>query len=71
MRSAHYDELKRDFIAVTKLPENVVDKQLKERTELTHSRIGRAAAGLDPRSRPRVAEGRRDRGQCGRQEGGR
>jgi sulfonate transport system substrate-binding protein len=36
----HYDELKRDFIAVTKLPENVVDKQLKERTELTHSRIG-------------------------------
>jgi sulfonate transport system substrate-binding protein len=36
----HYDELKHDFIAVTKLPENVVDKQLKERTELTHSRIG-------------------------------
>jgi sulfonate transport system substrate-binding protein len=36
----HYDELKRDFIAVTKLPENVVDKQLKERTELTHSNIG-------------------------------
>jgi sulfonate transport system substrate-binding protein len=28
------------FIGVTKLPENVVDKQLKERTELTHSRIG-------------------------------
>jgi sulfonate transport system substrate-binding protein len=39
---AHYDELKRDFIAVTKLPENVVDKQLKERTELTHSKIGSA-----------------------------
>jgi sulfonate transport system substrate-binding protein len=38
----HYDELKRDFIAVTKLPENVVDKQLKERTELTHSKIGPA-----------------------------
>ena len=37
---ANYDELKRVFIAVTKLPENVVDKQLKERTELTHSRIG-------------------------------
>jgi sulfonate transport system substrate-binding protein len=36
----HYDELKRVFIAATKLPENVVDKQLKERTELTHSRIG-------------------------------
>jgi sulfonate transport system substrate-binding protein len=34
------------------LPESVVDKQLKERTELTHSRIGEAqresilAAGL-------------------------
>jgi sulfonate transport system substrate-binding protein len=38
----HYDELKRDFIAVTKLPENVVDKQLKERTELTHSKVGPA-----------------------------
>jgi sulfonate transport system substrate-binding protein len=37
---ANYDELKRIFIAVTKLPEDVVDKQLKERTELTHSRIG-------------------------------
>src|ERR1700685_2527579 len=37
---AHYDELKKSFIAVTKLPDAVVDKQLKERTELTHSRIG-------------------------------
>jgi sulfonate transport system substrate-binding protein len=37
---ANYDETKRVFIAVTKLPEAVVDKQLKERTELTHSRIG-------------------------------
>src|SRR5262245_48718015 len=37
---ANYDELKRVFIAGTRLPENVVDKQLKERTELTHSRIG-------------------------------
>ena len=37
---ANYDDLKRVFIAATKLPENVVDKQLKERTELTHSRIG-------------------------------
>src|SRR5436190_1334374 len=45
-------EVKRVFIAATKLPEAVVDKQLKERTELTHSRIGAAqrdsilAAGL-------------------------
>jgi sulfonate transport system substrate-binding protein len=38
----HYDELKRDFIAVTKLPENVVDKQLKQRTELAYSKMGEA-----------------------------
>ena len=48
----NHDEVKRTFIAATKLPEDVVDKQLKERTELTHSRIGAAqresilAAGL-------------------------
>ncbi len=33
-------EVKRVFIAVTKLPDAVVDKQLNERTELTHNRIG-------------------------------
>ena len=33
-------EVKRVFIAVTKLPEKVVDRQLDERTELTHSKIG-------------------------------
>ncbi|NVO14864.1 MAG: aliphatic sulfonate ABC transporter substrate-binding protein [Rhodoplanes sp.] len=32
--------LKKTFVAVTKLPEAVVKKQLEERTELTHSRIG-------------------------------
>src|SRR5262249_52657650 len=37
---ANYDEVKQIFIRVTKLPEPVVDKQLKERTDLTHSRIG-------------------------------
>ena len=37
---ANYDNLKKTFIAITKLPDAVVDKQLKERTELTHSRIG-------------------------------
>ncbi len=37
---ANYDEVKRVFIAATKLPEKVVDKQLKERAELTHSKIG-------------------------------
>jgi sulfonate transport system substrate-binding protein len=36
----NYDELKKSFVAVTKLPDAVVDKQLKERTELTHNRIG-------------------------------
>jgi sulfonate transport system substrate-binding protein len=37
---ANPDEVKKTFIAVTRLPDAVVDKQLKERTELTHSRIG-------------------------------
>lgn len=37
---ADYDGLKKAFIGVTKLPDSVADKQLKERTELTHSRIG-------------------------------
>src|SRR5262244_463328 len=37
---ANYNEEKKIFIGVTKLPENVVDRQLKERTELTHNRIG-------------------------------
>jgi sulfonate transport system substrate-binding protein len=36
---ANYAELKRTFIAITKLPDAVVDKQLK-RTDLTYSRIG-------------------------------
>jgi sulfonate transport system substrate-binding protein len=35
-------EVKRVFIAATKLPDAVVEKQLKERTELTHNRIGAA-----------------------------
>src|SRR5262250_1959150 len=39
---ANYDELKKTFIAVTKLPDAVVDKQLKERTELTHHKVGPA-----------------------------
>jgi len=39
---ANYDEEKRIFIAVTKLPDAVVDKQLKERTELTYNKVGTA-----------------------------
>jgi sulfonate transport system substrate-binding protein len=37
---ANYGDLKKTFIAVTKLPDTVADKQLKERTDLTFSRIG-------------------------------
>ncbi len=37
---SHYDDEKKVFMDVTKLPENVVDIQLKERTELTFNRIG-------------------------------
>jgi sulfonate transport system substrate-binding protein len=37
---ANYDDLKKTFVSVTKLPDAVVDKQLKERTDLTSSRIG-------------------------------
>src|SRR6201990_1864304 len=37
---ANYDEMKKTLVAVTKLPDAVVDKQLKERTDLSHSRIG-------------------------------
>jgi sulfonate transport system substrate-binding protein len=39
---AHYGDEKRVFMDVTKLPGNVVDIQLKERTELTFNRIGPA-----------------------------
>jgi sulfonate transport system substrate-binding protein len=39
---AHYDNEKRVFMDVTKLPGDVVDIQLKERTELTFNRIGAA-----------------------------
>jgi sulfonate transport system substrate-binding protein len=36
----HYEDEKRVFMDVTKLPSDVVDIQLKERTDLTYSRIG-------------------------------
>jgi sulfonate transport system substrate-binding protein len=39
---SHYDDEKRVFIGVTKLPGDVVDIQLKERTDLTNNRIGPA-----------------------------
>jgi sulfonate transport system substrate-binding protein len=39
---ANYDEEKRVFMNVTKLPAPVVDIQLKERTDLTNNRIGPA-----------------------------
>jgi sulfonate transport system substrate-binding protein len=39
---ANYDQEKRVFMGVTKLPAAVVDIQLKERTDLTNNRIGAA-----------------------------
>src|SRR3979409_1916377 len=39
---ANYDELKKTFIGVTSLEGAVGDKQLKERTELTHNKVGPA-----------------------------
>ena len=39
---ANYADLKKIFIGVTKLDDAVVDKQLKERTELTHNKVGPA-----------------------------
>src|SRR5262247_3599872 len=39
---ANYDDLKKIFIGVTGLDGAVVDKQLKERTELTHNKVGPA-----------------------------
>jgi sulfonate transport system substrate-binding protein len=37
---AHQDELQADLAAVTKLPDAVLAKQIKERTDLTYSKIG-------------------------------
>jgi sulfonate transport system substrate-binding protein len=37
---AHYDDEKRVFMDITKLPDAVVDIQLQQRTELTFNRIG-------------------------------
>ena len=68
---ANYDEVKRTFIAVTKLPDAVVDKQLRERTELTHSRIGAPQREFDPGGRARPAAGRRGSGERRRQGDGR
>ncbi|WP_319798519.1 aliphatic sulfonate ABC transporter substrate-binding protein [Nitrobacter sp.] len=49
---AHPEELEASFIAATKLPKNVVEKQLRERTDISNGKIGKAqrdtilAAGL-------------------------
>jgi sulfonate transport system substrate-binding protein len=49
---AHPDELKAQLVAATKLPDAVIDRQLKERTDLSYSKIGQQqkdtilAAGL-------------------------
>ena len=46
-------ELKRIFMAATKLPEAVVDKQLDERTDLSMSQMG------EPQRQPRLADAAR------------
>lgn len=49
---AHPEELEASFIAATKLPKDVVEKQLRERTDISNGKIGKAqrdtilAAGL-------------------------
>jgi sulfonate transport system substrate-binding protein len=49
---AHPDELEKSFIAATKLPKDVVERQLGQRTDLTNGKIGKPqrdtilAAGL-------------------------
>src|SRR6202789_1218458 len=42
---ANYDELKKSLVTATKLPDEVADKQLKERTDLSYSRIGAPQRG--------------------------
>ena len=37
---ANYDELKKSLVTATRLPDEVADRQLKERTDLSFSRIG-------------------------------
>jgi len=37
---ANYDELKKSFMAATRLTDAVADRQFKERTDLSYSRIG-------------------------------
>jgi sulfonate transport system substrate-binding protein len=37
---ANYDELKKSLVTATRLPDEVADRQLKERTDLSVSRIG-------------------------------
>ena len=39
---AHPDQLEASFIAATKLPKDVVEKQLRERTDLSNGKIGKA-----------------------------
>ena len=49
---AHPDDLEKSFVAATRLPKDVVEKQLRERTDLSNGKIGKAqrdtilAAGL-------------------------
>ena len=68
---AHYEDEKRVFIEVTKLPSDVVDIQLKERTDLTYNRIGPQQRDTILQAGLGAAEGRRDSGQCRCEKGAR
>lgn len=37
---ANPDELKKQLVEVTKLPDAVIERQLKERTDLSYSKVG-------------------------------
>jgi sulfonate transport system substrate-binding protein len=37
---ANYEELKKSLVTATRLPDEVADRQLKERTDLSYGRIG-------------------------------
>ena len=68
---ANYDEEKRVFIAATKLPDAVVDKQLKERTDITHSKIGAPQRESILPAGIALAAGRRHQGRRRREGDGR
>ena len=60
---AHPDELEKSFIAATKLPKDVVEKQLREAHRSVQRQDRQGAARQHPRGRDRAAAGGRDQGR--------